>query len=64
MKKLIHIDDCGLEATVDEYGWVIVMDENGNNFSLGKYPNKRFRIIEKAISDSKFLEQEDLECQE
>ena len=50
--KVIELKDCFLKAVINSDGWVMIADDEGNEISLGHYPNKRFDIIRKAIEHS------------
>ena len=50
--KVIESKDCFLKAIINSDGWVMIADDEGNEISLGHYPNKRFDIIRKAIEYS------------
>jgi len=50
--KVIETKDCFIKAVVNSDGWIVIADDEGNEISLGYYPNKRFDIIRKAIEYS------------
>lgn len=51
--KIITDEFSDLSAEILENGWVTLSQTGRENISLGKYPNARFKVIEKLLEDVK-----------
>ena len=48
--KIFKRKMCDLKVEVIENGWANIIQDDDKTMSLGKYPNKRWEVIEEALN--------------